>query len=114
LPALSLPAVTGGPIVPVLIVNAPDAVPVALVCFNEVGVQPTGMLFPSNEIVGAVGSPLHSMIELKAFGVTPDADHVTTCPAVRLVVTETVKVGAAEAGPANAASKPVDAIARAT
>ena len=78
LPALSSPVFTGGPTVPVLIVNVPDDVPVPLVGFKAVGVQPTGMLLPSSDIVGAVGSPLHSMMELSTFGVTPEADHVMT------------------------------------
>jgi hypothetical protein len=100
--------------VPVLMVNVPVDVPAAVVGFKAVGVQPTGMLLPSNDIVGEVGSPLHSMIELRTFGVTPEADQVTTWPATRLVVADTVKEGAAEAGSAKAASSPVAETASAT
>jgi hypothetical protein len=77
-PALSIWFETGGPVGPCTILNVPDDVPSGFVSFSCTGVQPTGMLLPWKRIVGAVGSPLHSMIELSTLGVTPDADQLIT------------------------------------
>jgi hypothetical protein len=76
-PALSVWFATGGPTVvcagPPMIVKLPDTVPEAGTKARCTGEQPTGMLLPWKRIVGALGSPLHSMIEPSAPTVMPVA-----------------------------------------